>query len=161
MGMADELQKLQQLRDEGALDDDEFAAAKSRILNGRSSMNSGSTSLTIEEVESRTRTWATLLHLSQFAGYVLLPGAGLVLPIVIWQIMKQELPGLDDHGRNVANWIISFIIYLAISIGLSIVLIGIPLILALVVCALIFPILGALKANEGEVWKYPLTIEFF
>ncbi|RZK21231.1 MAG: DUF4870 domain-containing protein, partial [Hymenobacter sp.] len=27
--------------------------------------------------------------------------------------------------------------------------------------ALIFPIIGAIKANEGVLWNYPLTFRFF
>jgi hypothetical protein len=33
--------------------------------------------------------------------------------------------------------------------------------IALVVCAIVFPIVGGIKANNGEVWRYPLSIAFF
>ena len=32
--------------------------------------------------------------------------------------------------------------------------------LALVIMGIIFPIMGAVKANNGELWEYPLTIKF-
>ena len=111
------------------------------------------------ELDQETRQWAMLLHLSQFAGYVI-PMAGLVVPIVIWQMKKEELPALDIHGKIVANWIISALIYGAIFIVLSFVLIGIPLLMVLGVLGIAFPIIGALKANEGHTWKYPLSINF-
>jgi uncharacterized Tic20 family protein len=112
-------------------------------------------------VEDRQlRQWALILHLSQLAGFVI-PGAGLVTPIIIWQMKKDEMPGLDAHGRAVANWILSGLIYAAASAVLVIVLIGIPLLILLLLVGVIFPIIGGIKAGDGEVWKYPLSITFF
>ena len=110
--------------------------------------------------EKKTRETALFLHLSQFAGY-LIPLAGLVVPIIIWQVKKNELPVIDAHGKNVANWMISEIIYGVIFAILSFVLIGIPLLMILGVLAIVFPIIGAIKGNNGEVWKYPGAIPFF
>jgi uncharacterized Tic20 family protein len=110
--------------------------------------------------DQETRQWTTFLHLSLLAG-VLVPGAGFVLPIVLWQLKKNELPGVDAHGKVVTNWIISSLIYGAISGMLIFVLIGLPLLGILAVLGLIFPVIGAIKANNGELWVYPLSIRFF
>jgi uncharacterized Tic20 family protein len=99
------------------------------------------------------------LHLSQLAGFVI-PLAGLIVPIVIWQTQKDKMPVLDAHGKMVTNWIISSIIYWIVSGILSIVLIGLLGMLALVIMGIVFPIMGAVKANNGEFWEYPLTIKF-
>src|SRR5262249_11468845 len=109
--------------------------------------------------EQQTRQWAMFLHLSLLAGFVV-PLAGLVLPIVIWQLKKTELPELDVHGKIVVNWIISMIIYGFVSAILILVLIGIPLLIAVGIVGIVFPIIGGIKANNGEVWKYPLSIPF-
>jgi hypothetical protein len=109
--------------------------------------------------EQQVRQWGMFLHLSQFAGYIV-PGLGFVAPILIWQMKKEELPELDAHGKNVVNWLISLVIYLAMSSVLIIVVIGIALLVVLGVLAVVFPIIGAIKANNGESWKYPLTISF-
>lgn len=101
-----------------------------------------------------------LLHLSQFCGYVV-PLAGLVVPIVLWQIKKNDSQIIDRHGKVVANWMITEII-LGIIFGLlCFVIIGIPLFAALAVVAIVFPIVGAVKANNGEVWPYPCSIASF
>jgi len=110
--------------------------------------------------DRQVRQWALVLHLSLLAGF-LIPLAGLVAPIIIWQLKKEEMPGLDAHGKVVANWIISSIIYLGVSVLLIFVLIGIPLILLLCLVGVIFPIIGGIKASDGEVWKYPMSITFF
>ncbi|MDB5342492.1 MAG: hypothetical protein JWP89_869 [Schlesneria sp.] len=160
MSVTEELEKLQQLRDSGAIDDAEYAAAKAKVLNESPSGYSAPPVMAGEELERATRQWAAILHLSAFAGYFLVPVAGLVAPILIWQIKKDQLPGLDIHGRNATNWIISSLIYGVISGILILVVIGIPMLIALMACGIAFPIIAAVKANNGEVWKYPLTIEF-
>lgn len=100
-----------------------------------------------------------LMHLSQLAGYVI-PVAGLVLPIVMWATNKDQSKIVDLHGKNILNWIISSIIYLVISTILVFLLIGIPLLFAIAICTLIFSIVGAVKANSGELYKYPLSFSF-
>jgi uncharacterized protein len=109
--------------------------------------------------ERQARQWALFLHLSALAGYVVF-GAGFAAPILIWQLKKADYPELDQHGKNVLNWLISYVIYMAISGVLVTVFVGIPLLLILGVLMVIFPIIGGIKANNGEAWKYPLTIPF-
>ena len=60
----------------------------------------------------------------------------------------------------VTNWLISSLIYWVVSIILCIVLIGILGVIALAVMSVVFPIIGGIKANNGELWDYPLTIKF-
>ncbi|WP_205880712.1 DUF4870 domain-containing protein [Limisphaera ngatamarikiensis] len=110
--------------------------------------------------EPQTRLWALILHLSLFAGYVV-PLAGLLVPILIWQLKKASLPGLDAHGKAVANWILSALLYCAVAFVLLEDEMGLLLILVLGVCSVVFPIVGAIKAHAGQVWPYPLAIRFF
>jgi uncharacterized protein len=152
MNMSDELQKLQQMRQSGAISEDEFAAAKAKLLS--------SSPAAPADMERQTRQWGLILHLSQLAGF-LLPLAGLIAPIVIWQIKKSDLPGIDDHGKVVVNWILSELIYGIVSFILFFVVVGFPLMLILMALAIIFPVVGGIKANNGEVWRYPLSIPFF
>src|SRR4026209_1513208 len=105
--------------------------------------------------ENEARTWAMLLHLSQLAGHTVLPVLGWVVPIVIWQVKKNEMPEIDAHGRIVLNWIISSLIYGAIGFVLTFFLIGFPVLIALYVLGIVFPIIGGIKASSGLVWKYP------
>jgi uncharacterized Tic20 family protein len=103
--------------------------------------------------------WAMFIHFSLFAGY-LLPLAGLVLPIILWQIKKDQYPFVDIHGKIVTNWIISLIIYSVVCAILLFLVIGIFGFIILGALTIIFPIVGGIKANQGEVWEYPLTIKF-
>lgn len=112
------------------------------------------------ESDKDTRTWAMILHLSVLSGLVV-PLAGLAVPIVIYVLKKDSMPGLVPHGHVVFNWMISAVIYCIISFVLMIVGIGFLLLFALALLSLIFPIIGGVKASEGEVWPYPLSIKFF
>jgi len=105
------------------------------------------------------RTFCMLLHISQFAS-VIVPLAGFVLPIVMWATEKDKSRSIDLHGKIVINWIISCTIYAIVAAILIIVVIGIPILIALVVVGIVFPIMGGIKANKGEFWKYPLSITF-
>lgn len=105
-------------------------------------------------------TFLMLLHLSQFAGFIL-PGAGLILPIVMWITNKDEFLEVDRHGRVILNWIFSVMIYYAICFVLVIFIIGFLLLPAIMLANFIFVIIGAVKANDGELWCYPLSIPFF
>ena len=161
MNLTEELQKLQQLHQSGAINDEEFSRAKARLINEPPPASGGPQVPPIQtsgtDLEQQTRQWAMFLHLSQLAGF-LIPLAGLVIPIVIWQIKKSELPGIDAHGKIVVNWIISEIIYLLVCLLLTFVLIGVPLLIAVGALGILFPIIGAIKANNGQVWRYPFSI---
>ncbi len=106
------------------------------------------------------RTWAIILHLSVLSGLAV-PMAGLIVPVVIYLLKKDQLPALTPHAHVVFNWLISAIIYAVVSFILMVVGIGVLLLLALALLSLIFPIIGAIKASEGTVWPYPLSIQFF
>lgn len=105
------------------------------------------------------RQMGLFLHLSQLANMVI-PFAGVILPIVIWQTQREKIPALDAHGKMVVNWLISSLIYYLVSGVLALVLIGFLGIFALIIMGIVFPIVGGIKANNGDFWEYPLTIKF-
>ena len=80
--------------------------------------------------DEQTKQWAMFLHLSVLLSHVV-PLAGIIAPIVIWQVKKDELPAIDVHGRNAVNFLISFFIYVMVSAILCVVLIGIPFLICL------------------------------
>ncbi|MDX1569929.1 MAG: DUF4870 domain-containing protein [Xanthomonadales bacterium] len=104
--------------------------------------------------------WAMFIHFSIFAG-VIVPYAGLIVPIVIWQLKKDEFPSLTAHAYVVLNWIISVIIYSLICAVLTLILVGVLGFVVLGILCIVFPLIGGIKANEGELWEYPLSIRFF
>ena len=96
------------------------------------------------------------IHFSVLAGWAI-PLAGLIVPILLWQIKKDELPGIVPHVHVVFNWILTSLVYGVICFILTFILIGILGFIALGIATIIYAIVGGLKANEGVVWEYPGT----
>jgi uncharacterized Tic20 family protein len=153
-GISDELERLHELHERGALSNDEYTVAKAAVI--RAERSAGGNAPTEQDVQQ----WSILLHLSQLLAYVI-PPVGLAIPLVIWQYKKFDMPEIDAQGKVVANWIVSALIYTVVSGILCAVLIGIPLLLAVLVLSIVYPIIGAVKASHGHVWRYPLSIDFF
>ena len=105
------------------------------------------------------RQMGMIMHLSQLVNVLFFP-IGIVAPIVLWQTQKEKMPALDAHGKMVTNFMISMTIYMVVSIILMFVLIGFLTILAAAIMGIVFPIIGGIKANNGELWSYPMTIKF-
>ena len=114
-----------------------------------------------------TIQWTILLHLSGFAGFFF-PGIGnWAAPLVIWLIKKTDSPEIDRVGKEVLNFQLSYTLYSIVGgiiIGvLTLVVIGVfplPLLGILWLMWVIFMILAAIKASNGETYTYPLTIRF-
>jgi uncharacterized protein len=155
MSIADELGKLNELKQTGAITEDEYHEAKEAILAENQPFSRDA-----DDMEANVNQWGMFIHLSQFCGY-LVPLAGLIVPIVLWQIKKNDSEIIDQHGRIVLNWIITEFILAIVFVLLIFVVIGVPLLLVLGAVGIIFPIVGAVKANSGEVWPYPCSIKFF
>jgi uncharacterized Tic20 family protein len=63
------------------------------------------------------------------------------------------------HAAQALNFQIIVMIALVVFGLLSLALIGIPFLIATAIAWVVFPILGAIKANNGEWYRYPLTPE--
>ena len=105
---------------------------------------------------SDERTWAIAAHLSSFvAAYVAL---GLLGPLTVMLIAGPRSAFVRRHAVEALNFNISVLIYLAIAGVLSLVLIGIPMLIAIGVLYVISVIRGAIAASRGEEFRYPLTL---
>jgi uncharacterized Tic20 family protein len=104
------------------------------------------------------RMWAVLAHLSPLLGW-LLPFAGnIVLPLIIWLVKRDENPFIDDQGKEALNFQITVTIASFVSVMLMFVCIGFVTTPLLFIGALVLMIMAAIKANNGEAYRYPLTI---
>ncbi len=109
--------------------------------------------------QQKNSSYASFIHFSQFAGYII-PFLGMILPIILWQNKKED-PYVDAHGKIVINWIITQIVYLILGIALTFLGVGILILVILGLISIIFTIIGGIKALNGEIWKYPMSIVFF
>jgi uncharacterized Tic20 family protein len=110
--------------------------------------------------DREARQWAMFCHLAGLAKYVPIPLSNVLAPLILWQIKKDQWPFADDQGKEAVNFQISITIYAIVCGLLFCVGIGVFLLPVLGVLDLVFIIIAALKANEGELYRYPLTIRF-
>ena len=109
--------------------------------------------------QSDERMWAMLTHLSSLTGLFTVIGS-LVGPLIVWQIQKDKSAFVDYHGKEAVNFNITMAIAAGVSFLLFILLVGLVLIWIVGAVWLIFTIIAAIKANNGEYYRYPITIRF-
>lgn len=114
------------------------------------------------------RTWSMLCHLAALLGLVV-PSVGSVIgPLVVWLVKRNDHPTIDAHGKESLNFQLSILIYSWVLgvIGFigTLFIVGLPiLLLAFLVgiAGLAFSVYAAIKASNGEAYRYPCTIRFF
>jgi len=133
-------------------------------------------------ISSNERQWAAMAHVaalvlalltSWFAGFAGMLGAG-----VVFLLKRDDSPFVAAHAREAINFNLSMFIYAVVAIAIGIALgaftvltLGIGLLLtapaALVLVALmglvavvwlVCSIIAAVKAWNGEAYRYPLTL---
>ncbi|WML25942.1 DUF4870 domain-containing protein [Neobacillus sp. OS1-33] len=88
--------------------------------------------------------------------YVLSIFFPVIAPLVIWIIKKDESSFIDYHGREYFNFLISYTVYFFVSGILTIILIGFVALAVLGVMLFVFTIIAAIKAYEGNEYRFPL-----
>src|SRR5689334_17598646 len=91
--------------------------------------------------DSNDKLFTILSHLSLFLG------VGLILPLIVYLVKKGESEKVAAHAREALNFHLSLVIYGIAAFVLCWVLIGFPLLFAVAVMALVFPIVAAVKAS--------------
>jgi uncharacterized Tic20 family protein len=113
------------------------------------------------EINRDARMWAMICHLAGLAGYVVpVVISGIIAPLIVWQIKKEDDPFIDVNGKEAVNFQISVGIYALVSIPLCFVCVGLITLPAVAIFNLVFLIIAAIKANNGEQYRYPLCIRF-
>jgi hypothetical protein len=85
---------------------------------------------------------------------------GFVGPLIIWLIKKDQSPFVDDQGKEALNFQLTLLIAWVIAGVSTAICIGFLLVPAVLVVAIIFGIMGAMAANKGEAYRYPVNIRF-
>lgn len=93
--------------------------------------------------------WIVFSHLS------LLLGIGIVVPLIIYLVKKDESEQIAYHSREALNFHISIIIYSTIC---AITCIGIPLIFVITIGAIVFSIIAAVNSSDPIPYRYPFTM---
>lgn len=105
------------------------------------------------------RMWGMLCHLSALAGFVI-PFGNIIGPLVVYSMKKDEYAFVADQGKESLNFQISVMLYLFIGFITLIFLVGIAFLIFIPIGSLILTVVAALRANDGEWFRYPLSIRF-
>lgn len=144
-------------RKNGDITEEEFNREKAKLMSDDNHSNQSFTQKPLLGLEENN--YLMLMHLSQLAGWIV-PLLGYVVPILMWLLNKDNNAKVDQHGKNILNFTISYFIYISVSCIAIIFLIGIPILIVLGIAWVIFIVLATVKASNGEYWKYPYSIEF-
>ncbi len=105
------------------------------------------------------RNWSMLCHLSAFACFFF-PFGGVFGPLICWLTRRDESSWVNLNGKASLNFQLSILLYIVLAIPLCFIILGFPIIFALVVLNVVCVIIASIKAPKGELFKYPLVIPF-
>jgi uncharacterized Tic20 family protein len=87
--------------------------------------------------------------------YVISFFAPVLGPLVIWLIKREESSFIDYHGKEYFNFMISYFAYTVISGILTLILIGFIGLWLIGILIVVFTIVAAIKAYEGNEYRIP------
>lgn len=100
-----------------------------------------------------------ITHLSQLLDLVTGFG-GFIVPLILWLTQREQVLAMDNHGKSIMNFQLSMFIYAIICIPLILLFgLGILGLLLIGILCIVFPIINAVKASNGEEPSYPLSME--
>jgi len=102
---------------------------------------------------SDEKLWATLVHV----GGILF---NWIPALIGYLVLKDRGPFVRSHTATALNFQLTVLIAYIVSGVLFIVFIGYILWVAVFVVNIVFSVIAALKANQGQYYTYPIAIKF-
>jgi uncharacterized Tic20 family protein len=102
---------------------------------------------------SDEKMWATIVHVLGIF-FVIVPS------LVAYIVFKDRGPFIRQHTTAALNFHLTMLIVYVIGGVLTLVLVGYFIIFAAAIVTLVFSIMAAVAANNGQTYKYPLSYEF-
>ncbi|MEQ8234594.1 MAG: DUF4870 domain-containing protein [Gammaproteobacteria bacterium] len=108
---------------------------------------------------ARVRWLACGCHLAALLGY-LLPFGNVVGPLALWLAARDRHAYVDEQGREAVNFQLTMLAWYLLAFALVLALVGLVMLPALAVFQFVMIVIAALRAHDGEAWRYPLTVRF-
>ena len=107
------------------------------------------------------KTWSILIHLGGAVVSFITYASLAFLPALIgFLVLKDRGPFVRENTKNALNFQLTMLIGVIVGWITAFILIGFVILLAVWVVNIVFSIIAAVRANRGEVYRYPLTIQF-
>jgi uncharacterized protein len=87
-------------------------------------------------------------------------GVGIVLPLIVYLIKKQDGGPVAAHAKEALNFHLSLFLYSLCAIPLLFVGIGFLVLGLIIFGTFVLSIVAAVKAADGALYRYPLCIRF-
>ncbi len=110
-----------------------------------------------QEADPDARLWGMLAHFAGLIGFII-PFGNLIGPLIVWQVKKDQMPFVDDQGKESLNFQITISIAVVVCLVLMLVLIGFVLLPLVGLVALVLMVIAGIKANGGERYRYPFAL---
>ena len=109
-------------------------------------------------MNENVKSWCVACHLSALAGFFI-PALGHIGgPLIVWLIKRGDSAAIDEHGKEALNFQISMLLYNIVAGILCFILIGFFLLAILHLLNVIFVLIAARRASEGQMYRYPLAL---
>ena len=104
------------------------------------------------------RLWGMLAHLLSFvAAYIAL---GFLAPLIVLLVFGPRSAYVRAHAVESLNFNLSWLLYAIVAGILVVIGIGLLVLLALGIAYVVLVIIASIRANNGQLYRYPLTIRF-
>ena len=120
----------------------------------------GSDLVNTSQIHRDDKNLAVLAHLLPLLGFVM-PGLNMAIPLVIWWLKRDKSIFVEHHARESLNFQITFSLLCVFWSVLTWFLVGwllLPLVPVVLIVALLFMFRAAMKAGNGEFYRYPFTV---
>jgi uncharacterized Tic20 family protein len=105
---------------------------------------------------SEERNWALVAHVGTLVAAWF--AMGFLCPLVVMLVKGKDSAFVRRHALESLNFQISLLVYLVVSVILVFLLVGIFMLIALGLFALVVVILATVAASNGQDYRYPLSI---
>lgn len=101
-----------------------------------------------------------LAMFTHFGGFL----TAFIMPLIVWLIRKDQPGFVEDQSKEALNFQITVTIaYIAWFVLAAVPLLGcliMPAIVVIIIASLVLSIVAGVKANEGNRYRYPISLRF-
>lgn len=106
------------------------------------------------------KQWAMLAHLLTLAPYIFaVPFIGIAAPLIVRATKGEQSIWVDNHAKESLNFQLTLLIGYGVSlVTLPCLGLGFFIAAAVALFGLVMAIIAGIKANNGEVYRYPVCL---